>query len=96
MMMGGMVWTQVYLERSMVMRMRVQELALLGLVGWTAIGIVGVLISVAREERAMVRTGLAWLAGVWVVYMGVLVAVSLTERQRVVAIEGIRRQIRAG
>ena len=66
--------------------MKVQELALLGLVGWTAIGIIGVVISLARGERARVRTGLAWLVGVWVVYVGVVVAVSLTERQRMVAL----------
>ena len=66
--------------------MKVQELALLGLVGWTAIGIVGVAISATRGERARVRTGLVWLARVWVVYIAVLAGVSLNERQRMVAI----------
>src|ERR1700761_273114 len=62
--------------------MKVQELVLLLLVGWTAIGIIGVVISAARGERTRVRTGIQWLAGVWVVYIAVLAGVSLTERQR--------------
>ena len=47
-------------------------------------GGVGVAGCVGNGER--VRRGVAWLAGVWVVYLGVLVGVSLVQRQRVVAI----------
>jgi hypothetical protein len=67
-------------------RMRATELLLLGLVGWTGIGLVGVGVSLWRGERQRVRRGVAWLAGVWVVYLCVLVGVSLGQSQRVVAI----------
>jgi hypothetical protein len=65
--------------------MNVRELLLMGLVGWTGLGIVGVLISLARRERAKVRKGWMWLVGVWVVYVAVLVGVSMAQPQRVVA-----------
>jgi hypothetical protein len=66
--------------------MKATELLLLGLAGWTAIGVVGVVVSRVRGERERVRRGIAWLVGVWVVYLCVLVGVSLGQRQRVVAI----------
>ncbi len=66
--------------------MKATELLLLGLVGWTAIGVVGVGVSLLRGERQRVRRGIAWLVGVWVVYSCVLVGVSLGQGQRVVAI----------
>jgi hypothetical protein len=66
--------------------MRVTELLLLGLVGWTVIGVVGVGVSVWRGEGQRVRRGVAGLVGVWVAYLCVLVGVSLGQRQRVVAI----------
>jgi hypothetical protein len=66
--------------------MKAPEILLLGLVGWTALGIVGVLVSRGRGERERVRRGIAWLVGVWVVYMFVLIGVSLVQRQKVVAI----------
>ncbi|MEO6805262.1 MAG: hypothetical protein ABI209_03855 [Edaphobacter sp.] len=65
--------------------MRATELLLLGLLGWTAIGVIGVGVSRWRGERERVRRGIGWLVGVWVVYLGVLVGVSVTQRQRVVA-----------
>jgi hypothetical protein len=65
--------------------MTVQELLLIALVGWTAIGIVGVLIALVRRERLRVRKGLIWLVVVWVVYLGVLVGVSIAQPRRVVA-----------
>jgi hypothetical protein len=67
--------------------MKATELLLLMLVGWTAIGVVGVGVSLGRGERQRVRRGVAWLAGVWVVYLCVLVGVSLGQRRRVVAME---------
>ena len=66
--------------------MKATELLLLGLVGWTGIGIVGVGVAFWRGERDRVRRGVAWLAGVWVVYLCVLVGVSLGQKQRVVAV----------
>jgi hypothetical protein len=66
--------------------MKATELLLLGLIGWTAIGVFGVAVSRWRGEQVRVRRGIAWIAGVWVVYLCVLVGVSLGQRQRVVAI----------
>ena len=69
-----------------VIEMNVTELLLLGLVGWTVIGVVGVAcFAGCAGSRQKVRRGFAWLVGVWVVYMAVLVGVSLVQRQRVVA-----------
>ena len=65
--------------------MKATELLLLGLVGWTAIGVIGVGVSLWRGERGRVRRGVAWLAGVWVAYLCVVIGVSLGQRQRVVA-----------
>jgi hypothetical protein len=64
--------------------MKATELLLVGLVGWTAIGVVGVGLSAWRGERLKVRRGVAWLVGVWVVYLCILVGVSLGQRQKVV------------
>lgn len=70
--------------------MKATELLLIGLVGWTVIGVVGVAVAWRRREvdgeLDKVRRGIWWLASVWIVYLGVLVTVSLTQRQRVVAI----------
>jgi hypothetical protein len=65
--------------------MNLPELLLLGVVGWTAIGALGVSVSLARREREKALRGVAWIAGVWVVYLGVLVTVSLAQPQQVVA-----------
>jgi hypothetical protein len=65
---------------------RLTELLLAGVVGWTALGVVGVGVSWRRGEQARVRRGIAWLAAVWVVYLSVLIGVSLGQRQRVVAV----------
>jgi hypothetical protein len=65
--------------------MKATEILLLGLVGWTAVGVVGVGVSRRRGERQRVRQGVAWLMGVWVVYLWVVMGVSLGQRQRVVA-----------
>ncbi|MBB5318392.1 hypothetical protein [Tunturibacter empetritectus] len=66
--------------------MRLTELLLAGVAGWTALGVVGVGVSWLRGERARVRRGIAWLAGVWVVYLAILIGVSLGQRQRVVVV----------
>jgi hypothetical protein len=66
--------------------MKATEVLLLGLVGWTALGVLGVCVSKVRGERQRVRSGVIWLIGAWVVYLGVLAGVSLGQRQRVVKI----------
>jgi hypothetical protein len=66
--------------------MRATELLLLGTAGWTGLGLLGVLVSRLRGEQARVRRGIAWLVGVWAVYLGVLIGVSLGQRQKVVAL----------
>ena len=72
--------------------MNLRELLLLGLVGWTLIGVVGVLVARVRHrrgvpgERKRVVRGIGWLVGVWVVYFAVLVGVSLGQPQRVAAL----------
>jgi hypothetical protein len=65
--------------------LRVTELLLIGVGGWTALGLVGVGVSWRRGERLRVRRGMAWLTGVWVLYLTVLIGVSLGQKQRVLA-----------
>jgi hypothetical protein len=65
--------------------MKATELLLLGLVGWTAIGVVGVGVSLGRGEQQRVRRGVAWIVVVWIAYLCVLIGVSLGQRRRVVA-----------
>ena len=65
--------------------MRATELLMFGLAGWTAIGVIGIGVSLARGERERVRRGVGWLVGVWVVYLCVVVGVSLRQPQRVMA-----------
>jgi hypothetical protein len=66
--------------------MKAAEILLLGLAGWTAIGVIGVVVSAWRGERERVIRGVGWLLGVWVVYLCVVIGVSLRQGQRVVAI----------
>jgi hypothetical protein len=66
--------------------MKATELLLLGLAGWTGIGVLGMAVALWRGEKQRVRRGVAWLVGVWVVYLCVLVGVSLGQKQRVIAI----------
>jgi hypothetical protein len=65
--------------------MKPMELLLLGLVGWTAIGVVGVTVAWRRGEQWRLRRGIAWIAGIWVAYLSVLIGVSLGQQERVVA-----------
>ena len=66
--------------------MKATEILLIGLVGWTAIGVVGVGVSLWRGERGRMRRGVGWLVGVWAAYVMVVVGVSLAQRQKVVQI----------
>src|SRR5271154_5165654 len=71
--------------------MNLRELLLLALAGWTVVGALGVTVSLVHArrgvpgERAKGLRHLGWIAAVWVAYLVVLVAVSLGERQKVVA-----------
>jgi hypothetical protein len=71
--------------------MDLPKLLMLGVAGWTTLGLVGVTVSLMRGrhgvpgERERLRRGLMWIAGVWVVYLGALLTVSLAQPQRVVA-----------
>jgi hypothetical protein len=65
--------------------MNLRELLLWGVAGWTGLGALGVSVSLVRREREKALRGVAWIAGVWAVYLAVLVAVSLVQPQRVVA-----------
>jgi hypothetical protein len=66
--------------------MRATEVLLLGTAGWTGLGVLGVLVSWLRGEQLRVRRGIQWLVAVWVVYLGVLLSVSLIQKQKVLAI----------
>jgi hypothetical protein len=59
------------------------RLLLFALVGWTALGAIGVTISFRRGEHRQGRRNLAWVAAVWAIYISVLLTVSLRARPRV-------------
>ncbi|MCU1222444.1 MAG: hypothetical protein JWQ42_537 [Edaphobacter sp.] len=61
------------------------ELLLLALVGWTGVGALGVALSMRQGQRTKVWRHLAWIVGVWVVYLAALAGTSLLQPQRVVA-----------
>lgn len=66
--------------------MTLMELLLLGILGWSALGVVGVAVSLRLGERGRAQRNGLWLVGAWVVYAAVLGGTSLLERQRVVAL----------
>jgi hypothetical protein len=55
--------------------------------GWCAIGLLGTVVSLARNRRAEAVKNVAWVTTVAGVYLVVLLAVSAFQTQRVVAIE---------
>ena len=65
--------------------MNAQELLLLALTGWSALGIFGVLLSLVRREQAKVKRGLVWLAAVWGIYLAVLIGTSFVQPRRSIA-----------
>jgi hypothetical protein len=73
--------------------MNVWKLLLAGVVGWTVLGLVGLMISWARHKRGVagektkLANGLKWLVAVWVVYLAVVIGVSIALPQRVVPLE---------
>jgi hypothetical protein len=66
--------------------MKFTEYLLFGVMGWTAIGALGVAISVRRGQRAEAVRNLAWLAAVLGGYLIALLLVSALQRQKTVAI----------
>ena len=66
--------------------MNLRELLLLVLVGWTAVGAAGVTISLVRRERAKAVRNFMWIVAIWAIYLAVLIRVSLTQPQKIVAI----------
>lgn len=66
--------------------MNLRELLLLGVAGWTAIGLLGTAVSLFRRERTKALYGLVWIVGVWVVYLAALIGVSVRQKQRIVPI----------
>jgi hypothetical protein len=63
--------------------MKATELLLYGVAGWSAIGVVGVIVAHRRGERQRVRQGVRWLVGVLVVYFSVLVGLSLGQKRKI-------------
>jgi hypothetical protein len=66
--------------------MNFRELLLLALVGWTAVGALGITLSLMRRERRKAVRHSLWIVAIWMLYMGTLLSVSLMQRQKVVAI----------
>jgi len=64
--------------------MRWMELLLLAVVGWSALGVIGIAISLRLGQRAQGRRHALWLVGVWAIYAAILGGVSLLEPQHVV------------
>lgn len=62
--------------------MRASAMALATLVGWMAIGTVGVWVSWSRQEHAKAYRGLTWIAGVFLTYLLALVLVSRVQPQK--------------
>lgn len=61
------------------------DLLLLALVGWTALGAIGVTISLGHGERSKGLRHLAWIAGIWLAYLAMLLGTSLMQTQKIVA-----------
>ena len=65
--------------------MNLRELLLIVLVGWTAVGIAGITLSLVRNERTKAVRHSLWIVAVWAIYLGTLIGVSLWQPQKVVA-----------
>ena len=62
------------------------ELLLAALALWTVLGVCGTLLALVRREKSKARQGIAWLVGVWVLYLAAVLMVSLVQGQRTVRI----------
>jgi hypothetical protein len=58
---------------------------LLILTAWTVVGALGVMVSFRRGERIKARHNMAWIAGIGALYLGIVLAVSLSTNPRPVA-----------
>ena len=65
--------------------MRFWNLLLLALVAWTVLGAIGVSVSLFLGERAKALRHLGWIFGIWVAYLAVLMATSLMQPQKTIA-----------
>jgi len=66
--------------------MNFRELLLLVLVGWTAVGAVGITYSLMRQEKPKAMRNLGWIVAIWAIYMATLLGVSLLQPQKVIRI----------
>ena len=60
------------------------ELLLYAVVGWSALGVIGVALSLRLGHREKVLRHGLWLVGVWLVYLAGVVGASVLQSQRVV------------
>lgn len=58
------------------------RLLLFALLGWTALGTIGVTVSLRRGERVQGRRNLLWIIAIWLIYMSVLLTASLRAKSR--------------
>ena len=65
--------------------MRFWNLLLLALVAWTVLGAIGVSVSLFLGERAKALRHLGWIFGIWAAYLAVLMATSLMQPQKTIA-----------
>lgn len=66
--------------------MRATEFLLLILVGWTAVGLLGVGISFVQQQRRKAVRHAGSIMAVWVIYLATLISVSLLQPQKFVAV----------
>ena len=66
--------------------MKLTELLLYGVAGWCSIGAVGVIISRAQGRRVEAVKHSAWIASVVGIYLLMVLAVSIGQRQKVLAV----------
>ena len=59
---------------------------LLLLVGWTVLGTIGMLISLFLGERARALRHIAWIFGIWAVYLALVMGTSLMQPRKIVAL----------
>jgi hypothetical protein len=66
--------------------MKIAEWIFFAVAGWCAFGLLGTVVSLARNRRPEAVKNIAWVATVAGVYLMVLLAVSAIQKQRVVAL----------
>jgi len=66
--------------------MKLTELLFFAVVGWTGIGAIGTVLSLARGRRAEAMKHIAWLAAVLSLYLIILLTVSILQPRKLVPI----------